>query len=243
MIIIKNWSSYQSYKDRRPPWIRFHKSLLDDYNFQSMSADSRALLPMLWLLASENEDPTSGVIDDNITQISFRLRLSVKTIEACLKEIEASKFIELDQSCNESVTKPLRIRNETVTPETETEERQSTETETDIYVDFIDDAVSYYNKFAKSNGLSVCQKLTKARKSKLRARLSDCGGMDGWRIAVDKIAESDFLMGRKTDWKASFDFLLQEKSFTKLMEDGYKTYKGSKLANDARKLLDELGAG
>jgi hypothetical protein len=127
MIKINNWSSFQSYKDRKPPWIRFHKSLLDNFEYQCMSANARALLPMLWLLASEDEDPTSGLIRDNNAKIAFRLRLPRQEVDEGVAEIEAAGFIEQNQPCNESVTEPLRNGLESVTPETETE----TETETD----------------------------------------------------------------------------------------------------------------
>lgn len=130
MIEIYNWSSYQSYKDRRPPWIRFHKSMLDNYEYHSMSAEARALLPMLWLLASEDEDPTSGLIRDSYEKITFRLRIRNEVFTESLRELELAGFVSIksldDSQCNETVTKPLQNRNETVTPETETE------TETDL---------------------------------------------------------------------------------------------------------------
>lgn len=133
-ITIKNWSKYQSYKDRKPPWIRFHRSILDDYKFQSMSAEARAMLPMIWLLACENEDPKAGIIELEIREIAFRLRQSIENIEHCLFELQVSDFI----TCIESVTNPLQERNENVTTETETE--------TDIYVD--ENADLSENKFS-----------------------------------------------------------------------------------------------
>jgi hypothetical protein len=122
-IKIINWSKHQSYKDRRPPWIRFHRSILDDYKYQTMSAEARALLPMLWLLACENQDPRSGLIELEIKEIAFRLRQSIENIEYCLRELQVSDFIE----CIESVTKPLQKGNQNVTPETETEAETETE--------------------------------------------------------------------------------------------------------------------
>jgi hypothetical protein len=82
-------------------------------------------------------------------------------------------------------------------------------------------AVDRWNEVAQSQNLPVVQRLTSPRKAKLRARLNDCGGLEGWSAALEKLASSDFLTGKKTDWKADFDFLLQEKSFTKLMEGAY----------------------
>jgi hypothetical protein len=117
MIKVNNWSRYQSYKDRRPPWIRFHRTILDDYQFQMMSAEARALLPMLWLLACENEDPTSGLIPYELEEISFRLRIKLCNLKSAISEIQVTGFIE----CISSVTKPLQDSNSPVTPETETE--------------------------------------------------------------------------------------------------------------------------
>lgn len=125
VIKIKNWSSFQSYKDRRPPWIRFSRNILDDYEYQSMSADSRALLPMLWLLASEYEDPSAGVIELHLKKISFRLRIEEELIKKCVTEIEQSGFILRYQN----VTDALQNRNETVTPETEAETDSETESD------------------------------------------------------------------------------------------------------------------
>ena len=120
-IRIKNWGQFQSYKDRNPPWIRFHKRILDDYNYQQMSDASRAILPMLWLLAAEHDDPKSGLIECKLCEIAFRLRQTEQKIEKAMKELQAFDFI----ACNETVTDSLRF----CYPETETE----TETETDIH--------------------------------------------------------------------------------------------------------------
>ncbi len=126
MIKINNWSSLQSYKDRRPPWIRLHKTLLDDYEYQSMSANARALLPMLWLLASEDEDPVSGTIRGCYEKLIFRLRMSSEVFFSSLNEIHDAGFIDVEnitekQQCNESVSEALRIRTQTVPSETKTE--------------------------------------------------------------------------------------------------------------------------
>lgn len=124
VIKIVNWSSFQSYKDRKPPWVRLHKTLLDNYEFQSMSADARALLPMLWLIASEDEDPVSGLIRDSYEKICFRLRLQAEVFTKCISEIRASGFIDITASY-ESVTDRLQNCSEFVTPE----KTEKTETE------------------------------------------------------------------------------------------------------------------
>jgi len=82
-------------------------------------------------------------------------------------------------------------------------------------------ALDAWNVTAAKTGLPVAQRLTDPRARKLAARLAECGGIDGWKSALAKLEASAFLTGQKTDWRADFDFMLQAKSFTKLMEGAY----------------------
>lgn len=84
------------------------------------------------------------------------------------------------------------------------------------------EAVASWNALAADTGLAQVQKLTDARRSKLRARLKDCGGLEGWNAALDKVRSTPGLLGQTGGtWKANFDFMLQESSFVKLMEGNY----------------------
>lgn len=88
-------------------------------------------------------------------------------------------------------------------------------------------AVDAYNEAAAKYSWPRCDKFTEARAKKLKVRLKDCGGLVGWQAALEKMAASDFLMGRTArdeehkNWKPDLDFLLKESSFTKLMEGKY----------------------
>lgn len=249
MIKIENWSSYQSYRDRRPPWIRFHKTMLDNYEYQSMSAESRALLPMLWLLASEDEDPVSGLIRDSYEKVTFRLRMDKKVFEKSLKELEKNSFISLivgcqaidNKQCNESVTVPYLDRNETVTPETETE--TEAETEEGDKSPPLDEAIFHYNQAAEKAGLPKAQKITKTRKSKLKARLADCGGLEGWLVALEKVSNSSFCKGKNDrGWTADLDFMLKEQSFVNIMEGKYDDKKSATKTNRAKEAITKGAA-
>ena len=94
IFVPKNWESFQHYKDRSPPWIKLHKGLIDDRTYQRLPIASRALAPMLWLLASESKD---GTFDGSIEELAFRLRASEKEIEAGLSPlVKAGFFLPLD---------------------------------------------------------------------------------------------------------------------------------------------------
>ena len=53
---IKDWKTFQRYKDRRPPWIKLYRSLLDDPDIMTLPDDVFRMLVCLWLVASEFED-------------------------------------------------------------------------------------------------------------------------------------------------------------------------------------------
>ena len=88
--------------------------------------------------------------------------------------------------------------------------------------DQVYEAVEIYHEVCVPAGLSRVQKLTGKRQAAIRRRLYDCGGLDGWRAACQRVADSPFLLGdNDRGWKADLDFLATESKFTKLMEGGY----------------------
>lgn len=101
----KNWRDFQHYKDRNPPWIRLHKKLLDDFDFYSLPIASKALAPMLWLLASES---VSGVISLSIQKIAFRVRMSESDLSAALKPLIDGGFFEMEQDASAVLADSLR---------------------------------------------------------------------------------------------------------------------------------------
>ncbi len=80
-LAVKNWTEFQHYKHRKPPWIRLHRRLMDDIEWHRLPLASRALAPMLWLLASET---MNGVIDGASEALAFRLRLASTDFEEAL---------------------------------------------------------------------------------------------------------------------------------------------------------------
>jgi hypothetical protein len=94
----KNWKSFQHYKERTPAWIKLHKGLLTDFAFNRLPLASRALAPMLWLLASEYED---GEITASMDEIAFRLHVSVSDLQSALKPLVDSGFFVASETLAE----------------------------------------------------------------------------------------------------------------------------------------------
>lgn len=113
-LIPKNWASFQHYKDRSPPWIKLHKNLLDDRTFQRLPIASRALAPMLWLLASESSD---GSFDGSIEELSFRLRTTDDEIRSGLTPLIHKGFFLPAHGDSDALAECLQA----ATPEREAE--------------------------------------------------------------------------------------------------------------------------
>jgi hypothetical protein len=112
----KNWAIFQHYKDRCPPWIKLHRDLLTDRSYMCLPIASKAIAPMLWLLASESKD---GVFDGSLDELVFRLHITPKEYQDGVKPLIDNDFFIL-------VSGVLAERKQDAIPETETE----TETET-----------------------------------------------------------------------------------------------------------------
>jgi len=113
----KNWGRFQHYKDRRPPWIKLYRTLLDDRVFMCLPVASKALAPLLWLVASDDEN---GEIQGELADLAFRVRMTEAELSAALKPLISNGLFE-----DASIV--LADRLQVATPETERE----TETETE----------------------------------------------------------------------------------------------------------------
>lgn len=127
-----------------------------------------------------------------------------------------------NQNQNQNPYKKLPSVASPKTPENNTNENGSPASTGDE----TEKAFSLFNAMAKINGWPQVQKLTSARKSKMRARLKDCGGSEGWATALRKAEQSKFLTGSTREhFKLTIDFLLRESSFAKLMEGNYDDHR------------------
>ena len=120
----RNWTELQHYKRRSPPWVKLHKRLLDDFEFQSLPLASKALAPMLWLLASEDGQ---GWIDAQAAKISFRLRITEDELEAAIRPLIQGGFFE-----EEDASAALASELAAAIPESETEKEAETKPSSDF---------------------------------------------------------------------------------------------------------------
>lgn len=237
---VHNFEKHQHYKERTPPWIKLLNSTLDDYEIGALPDHTKAHLFAIWLLASRYSNKIPYDAEWIAKRINANTPVDLKILEKC-------GFIIVDQSCSDLLADcyPSRTREE---GEGEGERKKedvpsskenpnslgpNDQASTDVQ-----SAFNAYNDCADRSGLPKAQILTAPRKSKIQQRLKDCGGLTGWDVALKKMQASSFLTG-STGWKADLDFILQARSFTKLMEGSYDNRKPTANRTNSRIASDE----
>jgi uncharacterized protein YozE (UPF0346 family) len=94
LLRIKNWSSFQHYKNRKPPWNRLNRDLLDDDDFADLPDSAVRHLLMFWLIASE--DPTLEGNLPSTKKLAYRLRTTIPKVEKSISQL--SHYLEYDAS-------------------------------------------------------------------------------------------------------------------------------------------------
>ena len=122
---IVNFRKFQNFHDRKPPWIKLYRDLLDNMDWFMLSPIASKSLINLWLLGSES----FGNLPDDF-EIGFRLRLNQKELELVMKELIKFKFVEEgkyelkgseDMSMNERIRETNGFSSRYIKNETKTE--------------------------------------------------------------------------------------------------------------------------
>lgn len=115
---VKNWESFQHYKDRNPPWIKLHRDLLRDYDFICLQDASKMQLMLIWLLASQMDNKIPADPDFIKSQLGLQG-------EVDLKELIDKGFLVDDSNlladCKQVAIVETEAETETYRKETETE--------------------------------------------------------------------------------------------------------------------------
>lgn len=86
---IRNWSEFQHYKNRNPPWIKLHYEILTSQDWVLYNDASKVLAVVCMLLASRND----GIIDGTPDGLSYIQRVAYLTKPPNLKPLIDSGFL------------------------------------------------------------------------------------------------------------------------------------------------------
>ena len=112
---VKEWDTYQHYKDRNPPWIKLHFALLTSRTWVTLDDASRVLAVAIMLLASR----TDGEVDASEAGLAYLQRLAYLNSPPDLKPLIDNGFlVPLADASN---------LHANARPETETETEEETE--------------------------------------------------------------------------------------------------------------------
>lgn len=108
---VRNFDTYQHYKKRRPPWIKLHAAVLDNYDIARLPDASKAHAFLIWVLASklDNRIPYDAQWIEKRISATEHLNLQVLLSSGVLELVEDDASIA------------LATRKQTAIPETETE--------------------------------------------------------------------------------------------------------------------------
>jgi len=185
----KNWAVFQHYKDRCPPWIKLHRDLLNDRAYMRLPIASKAIAPMLWLLASESKD---GVFDGSLDELVFRLHITPKEYQDGVKPLIDNDFFNV-------VSGVIAECKQVAIPETEGETETKTEKKATSVATPIGVSDSVWQEF---------KSLRKAKKAPITQRAIDAitneANKAGWTL--EKALEECVVRGWqafKADWVAT----------------------------------------
>jgi hypothetical protein len=93
MLRVPDWSGFQHYKDRTPPWLKLPRRLIDDVNYHGLSAEAAKCLMLIWIVASDTRSDDGRLPDSKA--LAFRLRVSQRDLELIVGELIIAGFLEL----------------------------------------------------------------------------------------------------------------------------------------------------
>lgn len=94
----------------------------------------------------------------------------------------------------------------------------------------------FWNTKTVNTSVPKIQIFSKQRKSKIKSLLIE-HGKDSIIKAINNLFESDFCTGKSGNWKADFDFLIQQSSFIKLIEGSYSNNNNQQTQNNPQILV------
>ena len=98
---IKNWEKFQHYKGRRPPWVKFHVELLDDYELMHLAISSQLVYDRLLLLAARLEN----LIPNDPKYVASLIHLPCRVVSSSIVDLIDSGFLEV--ACNQPASNGL----------------------------------------------------------------------------------------------------------------------------------------
>lgn len=219
-------------------WVKLHRQLLDWEWYNDVNT-TRVFLHLL-LVANHKDNNWRGIEikrGQRLTSISglaSETNLSIKNIRTSIKRLKSTNEVASQSTAQHTVFTMVNYdlyqegANETANEgqakgkQGATNKNDKNENKSNICQLVTDE----YNE--KLSELGQVKVLSDIRKAKLKASIKqfknsghDFEKVETWSRLFNYISTSDFLMGRKTEWSASFDFIINKSNLLKIVEGQY----------------------
>ncbi len=117
---VHNWDKFQHYSGRRPPWVKFHVELLDDYDLMNLPIAAQLVYDRMLLVAARLDNS----VENDPKFVGSLLHLPTKVVAPALRTLIDSGFLEVydkQDASNALANLYARDREELSTSEEETE--------------------------------------------------------------------------------------------------------------------------
>lgn len=209
---IKNFDTFQHYKNRNPPWVKLHYNILDDDDFLALDLVSQRNLMVLFMVASKR----NNVVSNDQTYLQKVMRLSSPPD---LSKLFNSGF--LIASC---YRKSSKVQAKSYSEAELSEAEAEAEADKDIADGLLNLATpeKLIELFNGVPGIKKTLSLGGTALATVQARIKENPDMAWWGDIVDKlIRPSDFLCGRKIDFSASLVWVCGPKNIGKVLAGAY----------------------
>ena len=113
---VVKWEKFQHYKERNPPWIKLHVSVMEKYEWEQLSDIGKGHLVALWMLASRTNNRIAKDANWIMRKCSLKSKIN-------LEELISLGFIEMYQDASDLLSPCLQ--NATLVEESRDREEES----------------------------------------------------------------------------------------------------------------------
>lgn len=232
-ITILKWDKYNPRKDiKHPSWFALSNRFLEDPDlFGFEPAELKAMLYLFCQASQKN----SADVSINFQHAERVCQIKNKDLRSAIEKLSVIGSVRVRTDHERIRTYHERARTQTSRDNTIQDNTNTTDNTEHRYVPVVSDGLP---AFSASELLEVwnsnCGTLPKARElgkraSKAQARVREKPDRDYWVDVVSRIAKSNFCNGRSkgSEWRATFDFLVQPDTHLKVLEGKYDNRDGT----------------
>lgn len=229
---IKNWEEFQHYKDRSPPWIKLHRTMLTSRTWVTASDSERVLAIACMLVAADtnNKIPCDAEYIKRVAYLNEEPNFAALVNRDFIELVDENGKVLADASAPQAKRTKSNTEAEKRREETETDKTPIPPKGAAADPKLHEQIIATYHEVLPD--LPAVRDWPERRRRKLEARISErvkagkaADKPEYWRQLFTQVHASDFLCGRKTntDWRCpGLEWLLEPKNFVKVIEGAYR---------------------